>query len=300
MMVVMEESIPEHAGKSKRDERAGPGRRRAWGVRKGPASGAPSCRVSLGFPFGRNPGLTPLLLLGPGGERRYTKHHAGAAGPPVKTLPSPRPNRPGIRPAAARAAASPGGCGVLILVFLPGGNPVKYADPDGNAVLATADAYREFHREGISFSRNSYDRPNSHLYSSIGFYNIYGNFSRLSNGGNNYQTKEQMNRNALGSNVFNFFSGIADKYADAIVSGIDIRFTSTLMKDKYDNSNNQFYELSININGEESVLFYYSSVEGRTEDQILKLVGDLFSSLKGGEIDDWKPKEGTKINGDVP
>jgi hypothetical protein len=51
---------------------------------------------------------------------------------PLKPAPV-RPNPPGIRPVAARTAASLGGGGALIFVFLPGGSPVKYTDPDGRA-----------------------------------------------------------------------------------------------------------------------------------------------------------------------
>jgi hypothetical protein len=40
-------------------------------------------------------------------------------------------NRPGFRTVAVTMAASPGGCGAVILIFWSGNNPVKYIDPDG-------------------------------------------------------------------------------------------------------------------------------------------------------------------------
>jgi hypothetical protein len=42
-----------------------------------------------------------------------------------------RSNPPEFRPVAARTTTAPREAGVLIFVFLPGGNPVKYTDPDG-------------------------------------------------------------------------------------------------------------------------------------------------------------------------
>jgi hypothetical protein len=51
---------------------------------------------------------------------------------PVKPT-FPRPGPPEFRPAAARTTTALGSGGVSIFVFVSGGNPVKYTDPDGRA-----------------------------------------------------------------------------------------------------------------------------------------------------------------------
>jgi hypothetical protein len=53
-----------------------------------------------------------------------------------------RSNPPGFRPTAARTTTSQGGAGASVFDFLPGGGPVKYADPDGRDIEVAKQAGR--------------------------------------------------------------------------------------------------------------------------------------------------------------
>jgi hypothetical protein len=179
-----------------------------------------------------------------------------------------------------------------------GNNPIKYTDPDGEAILATANAYRLFHSDTTRYITNSYNIDKS---SRFGYFGQYGNLGILAYTNDDYHTIEQLNKLNLGSSVFTFFSRVADRYSDAIATGKDISFTSELMDGKFDNDGNQYYELTLNINGQrDSTMFYYTETDANSKEKIINLVTNLFTSLKGGESEDWELPENVQVYGEVP
>jgi RHS repeat-associated protein len=220
------------------------------------------------------------------------------------------PGAPVNGEARKRNGNLPGMGGVYNLVNLhvyhyAGNNPVKYTDPDGKAILATRNAWAMFRANGNALIGNHYNTPQYHtqedLFSSIAYYPEFGRSPRLlTKGNNNYFTKEQLNQRALGINVSRFFINLAAQYQSALGSGDNVSFFSEEMEGKFDSGNAPYYELSMYINGnKKGILFYYSGTEGKTKDDVLRLVGDLFSTIVGGEINDWMPS-GLEVNGETP
>ena len=48
-----------------------------------------------------------------------------------------------------------------------------------------------------------------------------------------------------------------------------------------------------------SVLFYYSSIEARDQEQLKTLIGEFMSLFNEGAKDDWKPNENITIDGET-
>ena len=173
-------------------------------------------------------------------------------------------------------------------------------DPDGRLLLATQNVVNLFATRQSSPSRitNSYNLFQSDLISHIAFYNQYGKCTLLSSHGNERISKEQRNFESLGSQVFVYFYTLINKYSET--PSEEVVFESKCMEGKTDNDGNQFYELSIIINGKKTRLFYYSSIEARNSEQLRKEIGEFFSLFMKGDQNDWKPSEETKIIGDTP
>lgn len=107
-----------------------------------------------------------------------------------------------------------------------------------------------------------------------------------------------MNLERLGNSVFNFFKTVISEIKKS--NNDDIKFESKLMDGKYDNEGNQYYELSVIVKGKKSVLFYYSSIEARNQEDLKTLIGEFNSLFNEGSKDDWKPNENITIDGETP
>ena len=184
-----------------------------------------------------------------------------------------------------------------------GNNPVKYTDPDGRAILATRNVYDLFNdtNNGIKHITNSYSHPQFYLISNFAYYNLYGKFGLLDSYDKKtehyFKSKQEMNLEKLGNNVFNFYKTVIFEINNT--DNIDIKYESKLMNEKYDNDGNQYYELSVTVKGKKSVLFYYSSIEARDQEQLKTLIGEFMSLFNEGAKDDWKPNENITIDGET-
>ena len=107
-----------------------------------------------------------------------------------------------------------------------------------------------------------------------------------------------MNLERLGNSVFNFFKTVTAEIKKS--NNDDIKFESKLMDGKYDNEGNQYYELSVIVKGKKSVLFYYSFIEARNQEDLKTLIGEFNSLFNEGSKDDWKPNENITIDGETP
>jgi hypothetical protein len=281
-----------------------------------------------------------ILIPGPAGSRKKERHASEVMNmvltgmtcePSVIRLPGNNAEPPArktgcLTEVCRRRAQTPGedsphgiavtvgtftslGCGtVSASFFIVEPNPKGYTDPDGKAILATSIIYNLFHNKNINANPigNNYNTPfyhtQSHLQSSIAYYPQWGRGPvPLTRGGNNRETQAQINTRAIGPAEARKFSVIADKYANAIADGKEISFSSAKMEGKIDSNDTPYYELSLNIEGENvGSLFYYSGMEGRTRDRVLNLVGDLFSSIKDGNISEWKPSTTVEVKGETP
>ena len=56
---------------------------------------------------------------------------------------------------------------------------------------------------------------------------------------------------------------------------------------------------STTVKGKKSVLFYYSSIEARDQEQLKTLIGEFMSLFNEGAKDDWKPNENITIDGET-
>jgi hypothetical protein len=185
----------------------------------------------------------------------------------------------------------------LHLYHYAGNNPVKYLDPTGMAILATRNVVNMFYNSTMKHITSIYGRGQR---GSFTFYDQNGNKSLLFDYGNNSNSMEQLNHELLRDPAFSFFASIADEFKTTVENDGDVSFSSKRMDGKLDNDGNQYYELSVNIGEEKSLLMYYTEVDADTKDELLNDVGDLFSRVKGGEIEDWKPSADTEIKGETP
>ena len=185
-----------------------------------------------------------------------------------------------------------------------GNNPVKYTDPDGRAILASNYAYNLFNntKNEIKYITNSYNHPQFHLISNFAYYNHYGRFELLDSYDKEkehyFKSKQEMNLERLGNSLFNFYKTITSEISKS--DNGDIKYESKLMPEKYDNDGNQCYELSVTVKNKKSVLFYYSSIEARNQEQLKTLIGEFISLFNEGSKDDWKPNKNISIDGETP
>ncbi len=165
-------------------------------------------------------------------------------------------------------------------------------------------AYNLFNNKnnGIKFISNSYTKQQYYLISNIAYFTQYRKLELLSSYDyervNYFKSKQEMNLEKLGNNIFNFFRDVCNEITSS--NQEEIKFESTIMVDKYDNADNPFYELSVTVKGRKTILFYYSSIEARDQEQLKDLIGEFISLFKGGEKHDWKPAESIQIDGETP
>ena len=177
-------------------------------------------------------------------------------------------------------------------------------DPDGRAILATRNVYDLFNNtnNGIKNITNSYSHSQYYLISNFANYNRYGKFGLLNSYDiekeHYFKSKQEMNREILGNIVFTFYKTVTFEISKS--DNRDIKYESKLMTEKYDNDGNQYYELSVIVKGKKSVLFYYSSIEARNQEQLKTLIGEFISLFNEGARDDWKPNKNISIDGETP
>lgn len=183
-------------------------------------------------------------------------------------------------------------------------NPVRFVDSDGRAILATNYAYNLFNntKNETKYITNSYNHPQFHLISNFAYYNCYGRFELLDSYDKEkehyFKSKQEMNLERLGNSVFNFYKTITSEISKS--DNGNIKYESKLMPEKYDNDGNQCYELSVTVKDKKSILFYYSSIEARNQEQLKTLIGEFISLFNEGSKDDWKPNKNISIDGETP
>ncbi len=185
-----------------------------------------------------------------------------------------------------------------------GNNPVKLVDPDGEAIIATANAKKLFSRDS-GHIRIANKTPL--MYSSMIIYlgprrrtsmELYDTITR------NYTlSKIENNRKVMGPE-FNKFLAVVNNYIEAKENNKDIVFNTTLIEGKLDDNNNPYYLLSMTIDGTTTDLFYFSSEEissnrGRAKNDLLTRIGEFFAVFKDGTPEEWKPDASTKIQSDL-
>lgn len=181
---------------------------------------------------------------------------------------------------------------------------MKYTDPDGKAILATNNVYNLFNntKNEIKYITNSYSHPQFHLISNFAYYNRYGRFELLNSYDKEkehyFKSKQEVNLEKLGNSVFNFYKTITSEIAKS--DNGDIKYESKLMPEKYDNDGNQYYELSVTVKDKKTILFYFSSIEARNQEQLKTLIGEFISLFNEGSKDDWKPNKNISIDGETP
>ena len=190
------------------------------------------------------------------------------------------------------------------LYHYAGNNPVRFVDSDGRAILATNYAYNLFNntKNETKYITNSYNHPQFHLISNFAYYNCYGRFELLDSYDKEkehyFKSKQEMNLERLGNSVFNFYKTITSEISKS--DNGNIKYESKLMPEKYDNDGNQCYELSVTVKDKKSILFYYSSIEARNQEQLKTLIGEFISLFNEGSKDDWKPNKNISIDGETP
>jgi len=188
-----------------------------------------------------------------------------------------------------------------------GNNPVKLVDPDGRIIVANNYAKWMFSKNSSNNYIHTYSFPSkkSNVTYYTGITSNGGRFSRTSlhieniKYGSGYEMNKITENREIMRGDFSNFLDITNSYINAKENNGDISFNITPVEGKVDSNKEQFHLLSMDADGKKSDLFYFSSSEVKTKEQLLERIGEFFAAFQEGTSADWRTDTNAKIQSDL-